>query len=459
MTSWRRGGRLFPALVSLAGVLVLAGCTGKAASTVPQALPSAAPTSAPTLAAPVVEPNVPATAVPATETRPGLPTATPQALATPSSPTAEPPTLEPSPTPTLAPKPPIGVVEQPPYAASDCSDKYPCNDDVSGWLERIRVPEGFSVEYYGRYDGQPTVITFGPDGLLYIAAMDGTISTMDEAGQVATVFEGLHIPTGLAFQPGTERLFVTSRLVEQNVGGESEILVIEDGEATQLIGGLPCCYTSYHAANGIAFGPDGYGYVAVGGRADHGEILDGPNAGEQDERDAVEASILRFNPEDGSELAPYARGFRNSLDIAFDADGRLYATDNMPDFGPPEEFNRVEPGREHGYPWYDCAGCFAPPPEVEIVPPVYEFPPHSSPAGVTAYLDWQFPGYYNSLFTVLWSAFPGAQKIVNFEPGGVNPTDWATGFAAPIDVTVGPDGSLYVADWATGIIFRISYTG
>jgi glucose/arabinose dehydrogenase len=63
------------------------------------------------------------------------------------------------------------------------------------------------------------------------------------------------------------------------------------------------------------------------------------------------------------------------------------------------------------------------------------------------------------LFVTLWSAFPGAQKVVRFGPGGVGASDFAMGFAAPIDVTVGPDGSLYVADWATGIIFKISYTG
>jgi glucose/arabinose dehydrogenase len=37
--------------------------------------------------------------------------------------------------------------------------------------------------------------------------------------------------------------------------------------------------------------------------------------------------------------------------------------------------------------------------------------------------------------------------------------DFATGFAAPIDLVVGPDGALYVADHATGLIFRIAYTG
>ncbi|MEZ4518261.1 MAG: PQQ-dependent sugar dehydrogenase [Chloroflexota bacterium] len=210
---------------------------------------------------------------------------------------------------------------------------------------------------------------------------------------------------------------------------------------------------------GLPLGRMGYAYVGVGARADHGEIIGGPNDGQQDERDAVEASILRFNPADGSELAPYARGFRNPYDIAFDSQGRLFATENQPDFDPPEEFNLVVPGGEHGYPWYDCDGCFPAPPDVDIVPPIFEFVPSASPTGVTTYEAQQFPGYFDSIFVVLWSAFPGAQKVVYFAPGGEDGTDWATGFAAPVDVTVGPEGSLYVADWATGIIFRINYTG
>jgi hypothetical protein len=69
------------------------------------------------------------------------------------------------------------------------------------------------------------------------------------------------------------------------------------------------------------------------------------------------------------------------------------------------------------------------------------------------------PGYYDNILLTLWSAFSGAQKIVRFGPGGEGMTDFATGFAAPVDVTVSPTGSLYVADWATGIIFEISYVG
>ena len=89
--------------------------------------------------------------------------------------------------------------------------------------------------------------------------------------------------------------------------------------------------------------------------------------------------------------------------------------------------------------------------------PYFESTSHNE--GISAYLDDAFPGFYNSLFVTLWSAFPEGQRIVWFGPGGEETATFATGFAAPIDLTVGPDGALYVADWATGIIFRIAYGG
>ena len=39
------------------------------------------------------------------------------------------------------------------------------------------------------------------------------------------------------------------------------------------------------------------------------------------------------------------------------------------------------------------------------------------------------------------------------------PTMMRAGYAAPIDVVTGPDGALYVGDYATGIIFKIEYEG
>ena len=171
------------------------------------------------------------------------------------------------------------------------------------------------------------------------------------------------------------------------------------------------------------------------------------------------AKAICFTDPKGTQVEVYARGLRNSFDIAWDSEGRLFAADNMPDFGPPEEFNLVEPGGEHGYPWYDCDACFPVPEGISLVPPIHTFVAHSAPTGVVAYNDDEFPGYFDSLFVTLWSAFPEAQRIVWFGPGGEETATFATGFAAPIDLTVGPDGALYVADWATGILFRIATIG
>ena len=118
----------------------------------------------------------------------------------------------------------------------------------------------------------------------------------------------------------------------------------------------------------------------------------------------------------------------------------------------------VEPGGQHGYPYFECDGCFGIPDDVTLVPKFYEFEPHSVATGITTYLDNEFPGYYNSLFVTLWTALPFAERVMRFLPDGSNST-FATGFAAPIDVTSGPDGALYVADYATGIVTKISYSG
>ncbi|MCB8929069.1 MAG: PQQ-dependent sugar dehydrogenase [Ardenticatenaceae bacterium] len=449
---------------------------------------TATPTTPPTAEVAVIEeptatdtatlaPTATDTAVPATNTPlPEPPTATSPPTSTPTeepSPTAEEPgptAVQPDPT---ADQPQPTAVEANPTAANTPSSppppaspggveaptdyNYPANTDVAGWENRIRVPAGFSVKYYGRVEGQPTSIAFSPvDGQLYIAIQAGTIYKMDSAGGISTYAGGYTVPTGIAFRPGTNQLYVSSRVRDENVGGESQVSIVNRG---QLIGGLPCCYTYFHAANGIAFGPDGFGYVGVGGRADHGEILDGPNAGQQDELHPLEASILRFNPDTG-EVSVYATGFRNPYDIAWDSNGQLWATDNTPDFDPPERLHRVVPGGLHGYPYYDCDVCFSPPPGVTVIPPLATFTPSASPTGVAVYNGSQFPGYNNAIFVALWSSFVGAQKIMHIGAGGSSaPVNFATGFAAPIDVVTGPDGSLYVADWATGIIFQISYTG
>lgn len=436
---------------------------------------SAPAQEAPVASAPEAEPEVEPTTAP-TETAEPSPTAVPPTVTlTPNpdhtlTPTPE-PTSTPTATPTNTPVPDEWLtpaahapdIQQPPYAESECSDRFPCNDDAEAWDARIRVPDGFKAEHFAYIPNaeypdraaQLTSLTFGPDGLLYVATARSGIYTIDQDGSVELFIDDVLVPTGLAFQPGTDRLYVSNRVEDLNVGGEAQVSLIVDGQMETLFAGLPCCYVGMHGPNGIAFGPDGYGYVGIGGRADHGEVLDGSN--QPDEMEPLEAIILRFSP-DGSEMEPYAYGFRNPYDITWDANGDLYATDNGRDGEVPDDLFLVEPGEQHGYPYYECEGCFGIPDDVELVSPVYRFQPHSVDAGITTYLDNEFPGYYNSLFTVLWTAMDFAERVVRYTTDGEIST-FATGFAAPLDITTGPDGALYVADYATGIVFKISYEG
>ncbi len=419
--------------------------------------PTAVPTDPPRVVVTKAEqpPTLTAVAPEATLEQEVTPEPTPTATAT--------PTITPVPDEWLTPAPHAPDLEQPPYTESECSDRFPCFDDAAAWEERIRVPEGFKASYFAYLPDTEhpdraqllTSITFGPDGMLYAATTAGNIYMIDQDGEATLFVEGLKVPTGITFQPGTERMYVSSRVLDRNVDGEAKVSVIENGEITTLIDGLPCCYVAMHGPHGIDFGPDGYGYVGVGGRADHGEILDGSN--QPDEMQPFEATILRFDPETGA-AEPYAYGFRNPYDIVWDNAGNLWATDNGRDGEVPDELHLVVPGGQHGYPYFDCPGCFGIPDDVELVPTWHEFQPHAVATGLTMYNDNVFPGYYNSMFVTLWTAMDFAERVVRFLPDGSNST-FATGFAAPIDVTVGPDGALYVADYATGIITKIEYVG
>ncbi len=141
-----------------------------------------------------------------------LPTLTPIPTAVKEGATAV-PTNTPAPTPTSSIITHEGI-EQPPYAESACSDRFPCNDDVAAWEARLRVPDGFKGEYFAwlKNDAdetrpfQPTTLTFGPDGLLYVAVREGAIYTITPEREIALFAEGFTVPTGIAFQPGTDRL-------------------------------------------------------------------------------------------------------------------------------------------------------------------------------------------------------------------------------------------------------------
>ena len=366
-----------------------------------------------------------------------------------------PSSLSPSPPPTLPP--PVPDATPMPVVESDwhCDDgTRPCPDEHDAWARRISVPAGFRVSFIGTLPNgwTPTSIAYGPDGRLYAAAIPRDFDLPPVGG--VWVFDGdrpreyareILLPAGIAFRPGSLDLYVSHRA--SNTEGQISVIPPGGGQPQALVRGLPCCYSAReHQPNGLAFGPDGMLYLAIGARSDHGESP----------MDPLEAGVLQIAP-DGLSIQKYADGMRNPYDLAFDSRGQLWATDNGADFGPPEELNRVAPGGHYGFPYYEnCDICWPKPDGLETLPPYVEFPPHSTPVGLTAYIGTQFPAnYFDNLFVALWN--PGVWSgIMRVHDGRAEP--FAIGFISPIDVVVAPDGALVVAEFWFGHIYRIEWS-
>jgi glucose/arabinose dehydrogenase len=106
--------------------------------------------------------------------------------------------------------------------------------------------------------------------------------------------------------------------------------------------------------------------------------------------------------------------------------------------------------------------------------PRFELEAHSSPTGLAFYTGSQFPeSYQNDLFVALHGSGEGSEaagyKIIRIPLGGGEHgpvqdfavgwlTEDGTPWGSPVDILVGPDGSLYISDDTGGIIYRIYYS-
>jgi glucose/arabinose dehydrogenase len=345
-------------------------------------------------------------------------------------------------------------------------------------MKIIDLPPGFKADLYARLpQPQPTVITFAPDGSMIVLSLDGPITRLEDAdgdhiAEKATVIyddarDLLNHAVGLALHDG--KTYISD-------AGRISIISDSDGDGMldslqPIVEGLPTWQHIFHSNNGIAFGPDGKLYVSVGSTSDHGPL-----------KEPLEASILRMNA-DGSGLEVFATGIRNAYDLAFSPDGELFTADNSPDemdeslqYLPPEELNYIREGKNYGFP--DAYGNLTLGTSTE--PPVTEFFTSSATSGLTVYAADQFPPEYRGVYVAEFgtgAGFPLSRGVQNGEmvvfvrlekqADGTYRGKWTPfaqfkldlGTYSPIDVTVGPDGALYIAEWTTATIYRVTYTG
>lgn len=216
-------------------------------------------------------------------------------------------------------------------------------------------------EVVGRLDLQldiPWAAVFLPNGTAIISERDSALLKAVRDGQATTVGQVPGVDQGgeggllgLALSPDYEvdnylYAYFTSaqdnriarlKLTEQPDG------TLDFGDPEVVFTGIPKAST--HNGGRIRFGPDGFLYVGTG---------DSQRREQPQDPHALGGKILRLSPEGdpapGNPFgnAAYSLGHRNVQGLAWDSDGRLWASE----FGPnvDDELNLIEPGANYGWP-------------------------------------------------------------------------------------------------------------
>jgi glucose/arabinose dehydrogenase len=385
----------------------------------------------------------------------------------------------------------------------------------------IAPPPGFGHEFWSKVPA-PTSLAFAKDGTLYVTSLDGTVYLIRRDRIPLHFARGFNQPLGVAVGADGRVYVSDSYQKDGLTWGRVQVLHDPGGDGwaerrATVVDRLP---NGRHNTNGLAFGPDGMLYVANGNRTDDGIECGPPPAptdcGNPGEAKPLSGSLVRVDPAARNRHAAasmvVATGMRNVYDVAFwpndrnlaylatngpddpAADDLLYgtriddaATDDMgfPSclYNAHENSGVGESHHEHGRslspmdnPNRTVIERFGACPKDTVKRPSATFGGHVSADGLAFAHGSRFPGSYrNDLFVAEWGNMWGAEdghavghKIVrvNFRDDGTIVRDhhgmpWVSEFAsgaAPIDLTFGPDGAMYVAD-NEGFIHRIAWKG
>ena len=349
-----------------------------------------------------------------------------------------------------------------------------CGENGTG-LACIKLPPGFSIDYYARNVEGARSMALSPNGTLFVGSRDAgkVYAVLDrnndsKADDVIVLAQGLDMPNGVAFRNGSLYVAEVSRVIRYDNIETS----FEKPPAPVVVNDK---FPSDHAHGWkyIKFGPDGKLYVPVGMPC---------NICNKEGEDERYGTIMRMEP-DGSQLEIFAKGIRNTVGFAWHPlTGELWFTDNgrdwLGDDTPPDELNRAPKiGMHFGFPF--CHAGDIPDPEFgnlrncsEFTPPEMKLGPHVAALGMTFYTGSMFPEEYkNQIFIAEHGSWNRKtpigyrvslvrlenNKAVSYESFA---DGWLQGLAAwgrPVDVLVMPDGALLVSDDKNNAIYRISY--
>jgi len=347
-------------------------------------------------------------------------------------------------------------------------------------LDGATLPAGFAETQVGSdLSGTPTAMDFAPDGRLFVCLQEGQLRVIENGVLLATPFvtvtttaNGERGLLGIAFDPNfASNQFVYvyytditapihNRVSRFTANGNvavagSELVILE---LDNLSG------ATNHNGGGIHFGPDGKLYVGVGENANPANSQTLANRLGKLLRINADGSIPTDNPffnmAAGANRAIWALGLRNPFTFAFQpGTGRLFIDDVGQSTW--EEIDDGIAGSNYG--WSICEG-FCSPPNANYRDPLFEYGHGSSNTTGCAIVGGafynpainQFPASYTGkyFFSDLCSGW-----IRLMDPSNNTASDFATGLSTPVDLKIGPDGSLYyLIQGNGGQVWKISTT-
>ncbi len=195
------------------------------------------------------------------------------------------------------------------------------------------------------------------------------------------------------------------------------------GDRTTILDELPVARN--HNAGRIAFGPDGKLYVPVGDAGNPSAAQDPSVRRGKILRVEPDGSIPADNPTPGSPV--YSMGHRNVQGLAWDAEGRLWASE----FGQNtwDELNLIVPGGNYGWPLVEGLGD-----RDDFVDPVATWRTHeASPSGIAIVGD-----------VVLIANLRGeVLRTVSVDDPTAQREHFAGVYGRLRDVVLGPDGAVW----------------
>jgi Raf kinase inhibitor-like YbhB/YbcL family protein len=351
-------------------------------------------------------------------------------------------------------------------------------------ISQLRTPPGFKVRPFATGLKNSRVLAVAADGSVYVSRREqGDVLLLrdtngdgraDGAPKIVANRPGAH---GIAVHDGKLYLITVKEIFVSEINADGTLAGLQS-----IVGDLPDA--GQHPNRTIAFGPDGMLYISVGSTC---------NA--CNESNPENATLLRASA-DGKQRTIYASGLRNMIGFDWNpTTGELWGLDNGIDFLgdelQPEELNKIEQGKQYGWPHVWGIDGINPQstPVGDITkeqwkalsqPMVLGYAAHAAPMQMVFYRggygSHSFPaGYVGDAFATMrgsWNRKPASgYEIVRIHFEGGQPQSiepFVTGFlsergrthiARPMGLAIWNDGSLLMADDANGSIYRISYEG